>query len=125
MSMSSLCSETRLAAYGSVSTSLALLSDHALLRALDAAEPLGSGIGTTTTSPYRQWMGRTVRAPRGRPEALGDGLIEPDESAHVSGGNLVPLIILCVSDWEQALGIIGDPAAPLRLEVVTPTVSLT
>ncbi|GGN79153.1 hypothetical protein [Nocardia rhizosphaerihabitans] len=45
MSMSSLCSETRLAAYGSVSTSLALLSDHALQRALDAAEPLGSGIG--------------------------------------------------------------------------------
>ncbi|MEV6060992.1 protein kinase family protein [Nocardia asteroides] len=43
--MSPLCSETRLAAYGSVATSLALLSDHALLRALDDAEPLGSGIG--------------------------------------------------------------------------------
>ncbi|WP_433520250.1 protein kinase family protein [Nocardia pseudovaccinii] len=45
MSMSSLCSETRLAAYGSVATSLALLSDRALQQALDAAEPVGSGIG--------------------------------------------------------------------------------
>ncbi len=43
--MSFLCSETRLAAYGSVATSLALLSDRALRQALDAAEPVGSGIG--------------------------------------------------------------------------------
>jgi len=45
MSVSSPCSETRLAAYGSVSTSLALLSNRALRQALDAAEPIGSGIG--------------------------------------------------------------------------------
>jgi hypothetical protein len=35
----------RLAAYSTVSTSLALLSDRALAQALDAATPLGSGIG--------------------------------------------------------------------------------
>ncbi|MEV0251910.1 serine/threonine-protein kinase [Nocardia sp. NPDC050712] len=45
MSVPSSPSETRLAAYGSVSTSLALLSDDALRQALDAAVPLGSGIG--------------------------------------------------------------------------------
>ncbi|MGF6888575.1 hypothetical protein ABIA39_007904 [Nocardia sp. GAS34] len=45
MSISSPCSETRLAAYRSVSTSLALLSNRALQQALDAAEPIGSGIG--------------------------------------------------------------------------------
>ncbi|WP_093804179.1 hypothetical protein [Streptomyces sp. Wb2n-11] len=36
---------TRLTAYSAVSTSLALLSDHALAKVLDAAAPIGSGIG--------------------------------------------------------------------------------
>ncbi|UGT55543.1 protein kinase family protein [Nocardia asteroides] len=44
------CPETRLAAYGSVSTALALLSDHALRRELDASIPLGSGIGGKAVS---------------------------------------------------------------------------
>lgn len=37
--------DARLAAYSAVSTALALLSDRALQRALDAAAPIGSGIG--------------------------------------------------------------------------------
>ena len=38
-------SDARLAAYSAVSTSLALLSDRALAQVLDAAAPIGSGIG--------------------------------------------------------------------------------
>src|SRR5690242_9139793 len=37
--------EARLAAYSTVSTSLALRSDHRLAELVDAAMPLGSGIG--------------------------------------------------------------------------------
>ncbi|WP_280306131.1 hypothetical protein [Nocardia neocaledoniensis] len=48
--MTPLCPETRLAAYGSVSTALALLSDQTLRRVLDAAAPLGSGIGGKAVS---------------------------------------------------------------------------
>lgn len=36
---------SRLTAYSAVSTSLALLSDHALAKVLDAAPLIGSGIG--------------------------------------------------------------------------------
>lgn len=38
-------SDTRLTAFGTVSTALALLSDRALRQALSAATPIGSGIG--------------------------------------------------------------------------------
>jgi hypothetical protein len=38
----------RLAAHGAVSTALALCDDHALGELVDAAVPLGSGIGGTS-----------------------------------------------------------------------------
>ncbi len=86
--MSSLCSETRLAAYGSVATSLALLSDLALQQALDAAEPVGSGIGGK--SVLLEVAGRPVFVKR---VPLTDLELRP-ENVH-STANLFELPMFC------------------------------
>ncbi|MFC9437715.1 protein kinase family protein [Nocardia sp. NPDC057030] len=88
MSMPSPLSETRLAAYGSVSTTLALLSDRALQQALDAAELVGSGIGGK--SVLLEVVGRQVFVKR---IPLTDLELRP-ENVH-STANLFELPMFC------------------------------
>ncbi|WP_245649853.1 protein kinase family protein [Nocardia shimofusensis] len=86
--MSSTCAETRLAAYGSISTSLAMLSDRALQQTLDAAEPVGSGIGGE--SVLLEVAGRQVFVKR---VPLTDLELRP-ENVH-STANLFELPMFC------------------------------
>lgn len=90
--------DARLDAYGAVSTSLALRSDRELCRLLDAAAPLGSGIGGK--SAFLKVAGTPVFVKR---VPLTDVELEPE---HVrSTANLFGLPTFC----QYGIGAIGGP----------------